>query len=516
MNDTRRIETNLVMVAGLRGTGLARLLAALAVTLPAICVAQQVVIGGYPLPTLNAVPFGIAAGPDGAVWFTEYRANKVGRITAAGAVTEYPVPTANGVPEGIVTGSDGALWFTESSGNKIGRITTSGAITEYALPTAGSGPSGITAGPEAVWFTESGGNRIGRITAAGAIAEYTVPTANSYPYDIAAGPDGAFWFTEANASQIGRITPNGAIAEYATPTTNSGPEGIVAGPDGALWFTEYSSSKIGRISTAGAIDEYPLVDLQFPAAITSGPDGALWFTFGVASISSNLIGRITTVGAITSFPIAGFEADANQITGGPDGSLWFTNQGGIGNIGQVVLATANLSATPDSGSYLTDLTFAGSSFDPNENVSIYVEGVGSAVLASATADAGGSFSLAVPEPQSSFGPRAFLGMGQSSGKLGGASFTVAPRLILNPASGAVGSTATVQGYGFGAMEQVNVYWNNTYSILLGRVRADINGAFTGDKAVTFTVPAGAPAGPDILVGRGTSLQDHGKGLFIVE
>jgi virginiamycin B lyase len=505
MNDKRRIQTKLIAMAGL------------AIGLPAICVAQQVTIGEYPLLTVNANPLAIAVGPDGALWFTEYNAGKIGRITAAGAVTEYPVPTAFSGPDGIVAGPDGALWFTESSGNKIGRITTSGAVTEYALPNAGSNPGGITAGPGAVWFTESGGNRIGRITAAGALAEYTVPTANSNPYGIAAGPDGAFWFTEQNAARIGRITPAGVITEFATPTANSGPWGITAGPDAALWFTEYNSDNVGRISTAGAIEEYPLPGYQFPAGITSGPDGALWLTFGLASSSYDLIGRMTTAGTITSYLVAGFDGGANQITGGPEGSLWFTNPGdSLGHIGQVVLGTANLRATPDSGSYLTNLTFAGSSFDPDENVDIYVDGVGSAVLASATTDASGSFTIMVREPQSSFGPRAFLCMGQSSGKLAGASFAVAPSLIPDPSSGAVGSTVTVQGYGFGAMEQVNVYWNNTYSILLGRVRADINGAFTGDKAVTFTVPAGAPTGPDILVGRGVTLADNGKALFIVK
>jgi virginiamycin B lyase len=46
------------------------------------------------------------------------------RITTAGVVTEFSVPTANGQPWGIAAGSDGTLWFTEINGNKIGRITT--------------------------------------------------------------------------------------------------------------------------------------------------------------------------------------------------------------------------------------------------------------------------------------------------------------------------------------------------------------------------------------------------------
>jgi virginiamycin B lyase len=49
---------------------------------------------------------------------------------------------------GIAAGPDGALWFTEQAASTIGKITTSGAFTEFVTPTAGSYPGGITAGPD--------------------------------------------------------------------------------------------------------------------------------------------------------------------------------------------------------------------------------------------------------------------------------------------------------------------------------------------------------------------------------
>ncbi len=90
----------------------------------------------FAIPSASSNPFGIVAGPDGALWFTEFGGNKIGRITTAGAVTESTIPTANSAPRGIVAGPDGALWFTERDGNKIGRITTAGAVTESTIPTA--------------------------------------------------------------------------------------------------------------------------------------------------------------------------------------------------------------------------------------------------------------------------------------------------------------------------------------------------------------------------------------------
>jgi parallel beta-helix repeat protein len=120
----------------------------------------------FPIPTVGSEPIGIAAGPDGNLWFTEFVGNNIGQISPAGVITESPVPTAGSEPVGIVAGPDGALWFTEGSGsgNKIGRITTAGAITEFVIPTAGSYPTSIAAGPDgALWFTEELGNKIGRL-----------------------------------------------------------------------------------------------------------------------------------------------------------------------------------------------------------------------------------------------------------------------------------------------------------------------------------------------------------------
>lgn len=76
----------------------------------------------FPLPSGGSEPFGITAGPDNALWFTEYGGNKIGRITTAGAITEFPTPTANSTPFGITVGPDNAIWFAENVGNNIGKL----------------------------------------------------------------------------------------------------------------------------------------------------------------------------------------------------------------------------------------------------------------------------------------------------------------------------------------------------------------------------------------------------------
>jgi virginiamycin B lyase len=106
---------------------------------------RGVITNEFTVPTANSAPQAIAAGPDGALWFSEDNGNNIGRIATAGAITETAIPTARSFPAGIAAGPDGALWFVEQTGNKIGRIglptyslTVSAAQPEAGTVTGGS------------------------------------------------------------------------------------------------------------------------------------------------------------------------------------------------------------------------------------------------------------------------------------------------------------------------------------------------------------------------------------------
>jgi streptogramin lyase len=56
------------------------------------------------------------------------------QVLTGQSLTEFPIPTEHPQPYAITAGPDGALWFTENLANKIGRITTTGVVTkEYAI-----------------------------------------------------------------------------------------------------------------------------------------------------------------------------------------------------------------------------------------------------------------------------------------------------------------------------------------------------------------------------------------------
>jgi streptogramin lyase len=150
------------------------------------------------------------------------------------------------------------LWFTEWSANKIGRITTSGVITEFDLPPNGGGPYDIVEGPDGnLWYTRTdvsepcgssdSGNAIGRMTPTGSVVEYPLPNADGRPFGITVGRDGNLWFAECSGNRIGRVTPIGAFTEQDLPFAGTGPYGIASGPKKSIWFTEYLGNRIGRI-----------------------------------------------------------------------------------------------------------------------------------------------------------------------------------------------------------------------------------------------------------------------------
>ena len=312
-------------------------------------------IAEFPVP--SGGPSAIALGPDGAVWFTEESASKVGRITPAGSLTEYQVPTANAGLGGIATGPDGNVWFTESKTNKLGRvIPATGQIKEFAT---GKSPGGIVGGADGnLWIMAPQANDVLVVSTAGAVLHtYVIPTTGAYPHGPTLGPDGNVYFAEIDANKIARITPAGQITEWTDPLANAKPMVTAFGPDGKLYFTENQANKIGVLNTStGSFTHWSVpTSKAAPLGMAAGPDGNLWFT----EQQGNNIGRITTSGSVTEFPVPTLAAGLNKIVAGPDGNLWFseTSASKIGRLSppsapQVQVAPA-ISGVPTVGQTLT-------------------------------------------------------------------------------------------------------------------------------------------------------------------
>ncbi len=303
--------------------------------------------------TAGAGPSSIVLGPDGNMWFTLNAAfgstnantgNALGRISPDGSTqTSFALPTAGSGPADLVVGPDGNIWFTEFRVGQVGHIAPDGTgAVEYTLPATGSQPNGIAVGPDGkIWFTDLGANSVGWIPVTGGQAtEIPLPEGNSFPAGILAGPDGDVWFAEQRGNRIAKIatTAGATPTEYTIPTTVN-PHGLTFGPDGNVWFAEYGATGIGRMTLDGGFAEFPAGASSW--RIVSGPDGNLWFTENGAA---SMIGRITPNGTVSAWPVTANSsvtgiASGPHVTGGA--TVWFTEQASD-KIGRVTICVGGV------------------------------------------------------------------------------------------------------------------------------------------------------------------------------
>jgi streptogramin lyase len=262
---------------------------------------------GRTLPERN-FPVGVAAGPEGEMWFLEDGTNDeghplIGRISLDGAISELPVP---GTKEGlwsIVRGAEGDMWFTIGS-NKIGRATPNGEITEYpAGNLTGDGIGNLAAGPEGdVWYGEGAGS-LGRIDAAGEVTTFS--GAASVYYEISTvgfGPEGNLWYGPRGAgygvSEIDRLTTPVAPQLLAAPTiSGQSLEGETLTVSTGSWSgapTSYSYQWL-LCSAAGGDCEDQRGETGASVGVTAGDVG---HTLRVVVSATNLGG--TTASAVST------------------------------------------------------------------------------------------------------------------------------------------------------------------------------------------------------------------------
>lgn len=194
---------------------------------------------------------GLAAGPDGAIWFTveDVKAARVGRLTLSGRqrfVVSSPWRECCGPPSLVASAPDGALWAPDMVNEaEVDRITTKGGVTRFHASRVLS-DSYITVGSDGnLWLGLVGG--IARITPRGSYTWFPFPS----PYGaddtrgLAAGPDGELWFIKSayagygatNDAGAGEIDRNGHMSIYPLAPDDSNPLTLAAGPDGKLWIS---------------------------------------------------------------------------------------------------------------------------------------------------------------------------------------------------------------------------------------------------------------------------------------
>ena len=110
-----------------------------------------------------SIPRGLAIAGNGQIWFTaRFTPQGVGRLNPRRA--SWPSsPLTNVGPQGIAASPDGSVWFTKTTKGNVARITNDRMVTEGKV-VKGSEPFGITVEADGdPWYTMLSADKIGEL-----------------------------------------------------------------------------------------------------------------------------------------------------------------------------------------------------------------------------------------------------------------------------------------------------------------------------------------------------------------
>jgi len=285
--------------------------------------------------TPDASPFGIAAGPDGNLWFTEQKIAKVGRITPNGTIKEFALPGGTS-PNSIASLGPTTLYVTDQGANKVYLVQTNGPNDPTITPGTATldGPKGIAAGPDGnLWVVNNGLNKgVQRVNPDGSALGAAIPTAGAANLQfIALGPDNNMWVTDFTApGQLFKVNTavNPPTASAVPLAASENLLGVAGGTDGKVYFTEAGGTpRISRINPDGSGYESTRkldTGTSDPEGLAFGRDGNLY----AAIFNGSKVGQITPLLGLTEFG-NGITTNGGPrfIAQGPDGNMWFTEEG---------------------------------------------------------------------------------------------------------------------------------------------------------------------------------------------
>ena len=279
----------------------------------------------FEIPTPDSVPFGIVAGPDGNLWFTEHAAGKVGIISTQGEfLAEIPLPSTAG-PSDIQPGPNGTMIIAAGEANLLLLLENPNAdapqlpsqpvsvlpppertgVTVFSAGFTGH-VGGLTLDPagENFFFSEQFDNRIGRFNiATQQVTEWTVPP-GFLPHSAKIGPSirgpinpqGAIWWSGLGAgfAVFDLATERIDILGFGSgglPTEGSELHDYVFTPDGYMYFTEQGASVIGRLNLIRNAPNFLQFE-EFPSRSRRAWTHLSWRTTGAAITMGRAMTRV--------------------------------------------------------------------------------------------------------------------------------------------------------------------------------------------------------------------------------
>jgi virginiamycin B lyase len=291
----------------------------------------------YKIPTPNAGPNAVVAGPNDTLWFVEFSAGKIGEFFIQNdSFHEFVIPEAGATPACLAIDSFGNVWFSDQHGS--GSIwvfsPTTDQFKQFNTTTSDSTPLFILFdNHDNVWFTEITGNKIGELTYPNYImTEYTFPTASSGPVEMAYQPnESLLWITQTYSGQLASFNMvTHVFQEYNPAVSMNSPVGIVLDKNGNVWISEHRGSAIIEFQVSSNLwrkyptsvpPPYAAYPISAPATLAIASNGDLWFV----EHFSNKIGKLDpATGSLEEFSIPNSGAYSVLNTIDSNGNFWFT------------------------------------------------------------------------------------------------------------------------------------------------------------------------------------------------
>ena len=249
---------------------------------------------------------GVMVAPDDTIWFAEQSANYLGRyFPTTGRYQLYPLPWISipdpghtgqqlslpSAPNELALDAHGDVWFTEFNADRLGRLDPrTGHMQHYPLSPKTSVqtlyPYGVTVDPQgSIWFTESGSNQLGRLEpATGAIQVFAVPDPHALLMEIASDGQGSLWVTSFTPSLLFRYKPGtGTFTTYTVSL--SGHErgtlyGLLVTTSGDVWVTILAANMLAHLDVRTGLFLYYRIPAPggLPLGLAMDANQNLWFT----------------------------------------------------------------------------------------------------------------------------------------------------------------------------------------------------------------------------------------------
>jgi virginiamycin B lyase len=178
----------------------------------------------------------LAIAPDGAAWFADLTGYGITQLKD-GVFRSHDIGMPDAQPYGVAVAPDGVVWATLQRGDKLLRIEPGGTVQTIDLPRRGSVPTDIALGPDgSVWFLQFRANRVARLQE-GRFSDFEVAAQNAGLSGLAVATDGAVWFGMVRSSSLGRLH-QGRVETFRLPRPNARPYSIGIDRDGNVWYAD--------------------------------------------------------------------------------------------------------------------------------------------------------------------------------------------------------------------------------------------------------------------------------------